>query len=194
MLGRPMKFRDTLDGLSNTIMSGEIATDLGDGDARTNLPRSDTYSDRPGHGRRECRLNPSFGEQFIDPERPQFWVGAASSSANATEARGYRWHDCYPVFSQVHTVLSPNKQMCSGGRAHNDSTLPPSSRHIGGVHVLMGDGAVKFITDSVEAGNQNAPQIAYHGNPATVQGAPSPYGLWGALGTRAAKEIIDQEL
>jgi hypothetical protein len=58
----------------------------------------------------------------------------------------------------------------------------------------MGDGAVVFITDSIEAGNQQAPQIAYHGNPRTVAGAQSPYGLWGALGTRACKEKIEEQL
>ncbi|MGB7344046.1 MAG: DUF1559 domain-containing protein [Pirellulaceae bacterium] len=194
VLTKNMKFRDILDGLSNTIMCGEIASDLGDGDARTNLPRSDAHSDRPGHGRDECRRDPTFGDQFLDPERPQFWIAAASSSANATQSRGFRWHDCYPLYTQFHTVRSPNKATCSGGRDHNDSTLAPSSRHQGGVHVLMGDGAVVFITDSIEAGNQNAPQIAYHGSPATVAGAKSPYGLWGALGTRASNEVIQEQL
>jgi len=58
----------------------------------------------------------------------------------------------------------------------------------------MGDGAVIFITDSIEAGNQNAPQIAYHGSPPTVAGAASPYGLWGALGTRGNGEVIEEQL
>jgi len=68
-------------------------------------------------------------------------------------------------------------------------TLPPGSRHQGGCHVLMGDGAVKFITDSIEAGNQSSATINGSGN----AGKPSPYGLWGSLGTRACKEVIDTE-
>ncbi|TWT83184.1 hypothetical protein CA13_46470 [Planctomycetes bacterium CA13] len=192
VMSRKMAFRDCLDGLSNTIMCGEITTDLGDGDSRTALPRDGAYSDLAGSGRNFCRKDPSYGEQFLDPLRPQFWVAAAANSANPTEARGVRWHDCMPPYTQVHTILAPNAAMCSGGRAHNDSVLPPSSRHQGGVHVLMGDGAVKFVTDSIEAGNKTAPQVAYHtANPPA--GAPSPYGLWGSLGTRAAKEIIDEE-
>jgi len=69
---------------------------------------------------------------------------------------------------------------------------PPSSRHQGGVHVLMGDGAVKFITDSIEAGDQNS---AHVGNGANflAAGRMSPFGLWGALGTRASKETRSLE-
>lgn len=194
VLTKDMKFRDILDGLSNTVVCGEITTDLGDGDSRTNLPRSDSYSDRPGHGRRECRLNPTYGDQFLDPARPRFWVAAASSSANATQSRGYRWHDCFPLYTQFHTVRAPNSATCSGGRDHNDSLLSASSRHQGGAHVLMGDGAVIFITDSIEAGDQNAPQIGYHNSPPTSAGAQSPYGLWGALGSRAYREVIEEQL
>jgi prepilin-type processing-associated H-X9-DG protein len=45
-------------------------------------------------------------------------------------------------------------------------------RHRGGTHVLMGDGAVRFITDSIEAGDHSRSE-------------KSQYGLWGRLGTRA---------
>ena len=44
----------------------------------------------------------------------------------------------------------------------NVGSLPASSRHQGGAHVLMGDGAVIFMTDSVEAGDQDAPVISYY--------------------------------
>ena len=56
----------------------------------------------------------------------------------------------------------------------------------------MGDGAVKFVTDSIEAGDRNAPMV-YRGS-VNAPGTQSPYGLWGALGTRATKEVIEEEL
>lgn len=112
---------------------------------------------------------------------------------NVANSRGYRWHDAVHMHSQVHTILPPNSGVCTGGYTSNDSNVTVSSRHQGGAHVLMGDGAVKFVTDSIEAGNSNQAMISYHGSPATVAGAQSPYGLWGALGTRANKEIIDSE-
>ena len=64
----------------------------------------------------------------------------------------------------------------------------------------MGDGAVIFITDSIEAGDATRPPIE-RGNsnlgawgPGSEPGAKSPYGLWGALGTRAASEVIEEQL
>ena len=193
VLTRGMKFRDTIDGLSNTVMCGEITTDLGDNDARTSLPRGD------GVGvtgeRQNCHLNPSFLEATLDPERPQFWIPGLNINANW--GRGYHWHDCMPVYSQMHTILAPNKQICTdaNGAAHGDLVATASSRHQGGVHVLMGDGAVKFITDSIEAGNSQNPVVYLNGSAANNNqpGGKSPFGLWGALGSRGAREVIDGE-
>ena len=69
----------------------------------------------------------------------------------------------------------------------------PSSRHLGGAHILMGDGAIVFMTDSIDAGDGHAPTV-YRGNPIHPPGWSSPYGLWGALGTRANKEPIKDAL
>ncbi|GAA5509460.1 DUF1559 domain-containing protein [Novipirellula caenicola] len=194
VLTKNMKFRDTLDGLANTIMCGEIATDLGDKDARTSLPTSG------GVGvtgeRKDCHLNPSFMKASLDPERPQFWI--ASIGVNSNWGRGYHWYDAMPVYGQMHTILPPNSAVCTDagpGAGHGDLVATASSRHQGGAHVLMGDGAVKFITDSIEAGNSQNPVVYLGGSAATKNqtGAQSPFGLWGALGTRASKEVISSE-
>jgi hypothetical protein len=64
----------------------------------------------------------------------------------------------------------------------------------------MGDGAVIFMTDSIEAGDSRAPNVWQNGTnlgpspPANVPGSKSPYGLWGALGTRAARETVEEQL
>ena len=97
------------------------------------------------------------------------------------------------------TQAPPNSAICQDDfRKIYGGNISASSQHPGGCHVVMADGAVKFITDSIESGNQasNSPgyddnQVLLTGN--LMPGSQSPYGLWGALGTRATKEVIDKE-
>jgi prepilin-type N-terminal cleavage/methylation domain-containing protein/prepilin-type processing-associated H-X9-DG protein len=188
-------FRDFLDGLSNTIMCGELASDLGDRDKRTSVITSVTS---PG-----IDENPLACRPGVDPLRPQFWEAGNPTPTQtfpegARWARGLQWSSAFAINSGVYTVLPPNSEICTASDTTTQYWSPMdgqvnttvSSRHQGGAHVLMGDGAVKFITDSIEAGNSGAQPT----NPWTVQGQASPYGLWGALGTRANKEIISTEL
>lgn len=59
----------------------------------------------------------------------------------------------------------------------------------------MADGAVIFITDSIEAGDQNVIPYGQDGvSDNQTAGRESPYGLWGALGTKGAKEKIEEQL
>lgn len=186
------RFRDTLDGLSNTIAAGEIATDLGDGDIRT-----------IGYdgSRNDILPNPSWclDTGRIDPARPRFWLDADNDGLYGDEVndqvdgRGYLWADFLPNFGAFYTVLPPNSEVCANS-ATSDTLGSTSSRHQGGAHVLMGDGAVKFITDSIEAGDRRAEMVTASGTGGSAPGSISPYGLWGALGTRATKEIIEEEL
>jgi hypothetical protein len=62
----------------------------------------------------------------------------------------------------------------------------------------MSDGAVTFITDSIESGDQNhVPYGRDNGDGLGANGGAgreSPYGLWGALGTKAGRETIEEQL
>ena len=193
------KFRDVLDGLSNTIAAAEIATGLGDRDIRT-----DPYY---GIGWNAIHNNPSScadNGTLIDPNRPKFWDPSVGNTnpglRNNNWKRGFRWADSVPVYTSITTILPPNREVCMGGGGDFDTGVePPSSRHQGGAHVLMGDGAVIFITDSVEAGDSRHPVVRINGAintqyPGSVAGSKSPYGLWGALGTRANGETIEEQL
>jgi prepilin-type N-terminal cleavage/methylation domain-containing protein len=201
------KFRDILDGLSNTIMAGEINTDLGDFDVTT-IPIISVGGDRLVAPRGGLYEDPTLGSNFIDPERPRFWCRTGSPGCTAGtfrgtapnhspgERRGYRWADGRPMYTQVNMILPPNREIKIGeGSDGSSGVMPPSSRHQGGAHVLMGDGAVVFITDSIEAGNSKHPQVYMEQTFITGRaGSISPYGLWGALGTRASKETIQEQL
>ncbi|GAA5510309.1 DUF1559 domain-containing protein [Novipirellula caenicola] len=185
-----MAFRDVLDGLANTIMMGEITTDLGDSDKRTRVNRTKTFSSSGNH----VKVCEDAGH--IDPKRPGFWcdgtncptpapgdAGSSFHGANSSENRGMNWAWARVSLTAFQTNTPPNSEYCGDRWAENGGSISASSRHQGGVHVLMGDGAVKFVTDSIEAGDQRS------GPP--VAGAASKYGVWGALGTRANREVIE---
>ena len=176
-------FRDVLDGTANTIAAGEIVTDLGDRDKRS--------ISRFGIGFTAARDNPLFCRPDVDVNRPQFWGPLVTNVAAANQGRGFRWASGTATYSSMNTILPPNSEVCVTFADTGQGMLPPSSRHQGGVHVLMTDGAVRFVTDSIEAGNSAAPTVMLGQTGARAPGARSPYGLWGALGTRAARETTN---
>jgi prepilin-type N-terminal cleavage/methylation domain-containing protein/prepilin-type processing-associated H-X9-DG protein len=191
------KFRDILDGLSNTVAMGEIISDLGDQDTRSALADHAT-----GGANNFVVINPMYciDNNYIDPERPRFWCHATSTSGCTVAprirthnymTRGMDWAAAFRAsVSQVFTVRPPNSELCIGAWADHAGNFSPSSRHQGGAHVLMADGAVIFITDSIEAGDQRARVVDLTGIP----GAESPYGLWGAMGSRNGSETIEEQL
>lgn len=197
------KFRDILDGLANTIAAGEIATDLGDRDKRTIPSRGNGVQAVLGRtGTSAAKTCEDAGQ--ISPERPQFWStgadgGTAPTLGGTSQGRGYRWAYAGTIWSSMNTILPPNAELCLGSNGVNGpGIVPPSSRHQGGCHILMGDGAVIFMSDSVDAGDPRAPQVwggtGARGTGGAAPGSMSPFGLWGALGTRAVKEVIEEQL
>ena len=180
------RFSDISDGLSNTIMLGEMATGLGDRDRRTNPvagPGAAVLSDNPNWVRTDTQL--------IDTARPVFWDLSAPGKklqGNNGLRRGFRWSDGMPLFTGINTILPPNREIVMSGDCVDCSgILPPSSRHQGGVHVAFADGSVRFVTDNIESGDPNQPTV--HLGSGHPPGSESPFGLWGALGTRASGEL-----
>ncbi|TWU26958.1 hypothetical protein Pla52o_08140 [Novipirellula galeiformis] len=184
---RSTRFRDVTDGLANTIFVGEITTDLGDNDIRTiaavgNDSGSESVREEPDH----C-----VHDGLADPARPRFWLAGAATLAPAEHGRGFRWASSGAAFSGFNTILSPNRELCFGGaNASSHGVAPASSRHPGGAHVLMGDGSIKFITDTIIGGDVHHENVWSGGTGESAPGSQSPYGLWGALGTRASGEVV----
>lgn len=183
------RFRDIQDGTANTIAAGEIT--IGDRDRRINgQPHRDgaVLDNPPNHWESIPDL--------IDPERPRFWLagGVGSIDANPNHGRGCRWSDGRPYSTTFNTIRPPNGYCIE--RWHGNFGLwTAGSFHQGGCHILMADGAVIFITDSIDAGDQNVIPFGRPGNLAQEQaGLGSPYGLWGKLGTKARLETIEEQL
>jgi prepilin-type N-terminal cleavage/methylation domain-containing protein/prepilin-type processing-associated H-X9-DG protein len=195
---RQNSLRDLLDGTANTICMGEIATDLEDQDSRTSISIDNGGGDwdQPNvAGGPNVGDNPGDCKGQRDPLRPIFWremgsAGAPSNILSGRESRGGMWASAAQAVGSCSTVLPPNREVCSAGWHDNTGVFPMSSRHPGGCHVLMTDGAVRFVTDSIEAGNESAPMVGWRGTGINKPGQKSPYGLWGALGTARSKEIL----
>ena len=102
--------------------------------------------------------------------------------------RGERWTDGNQSNTGFSTILPPNGASCSQSDWDGSwGIYSAGSRHIGGVQVLMGDGGVRFVSESIDTGNQAA---YVYGAGGTGAGR-SPYGVWGALGTRSGRETIE---
>ncbi len=110
------------------------------------------------------------------------------------------------MFTTFATVGPPNSPACLDDKnnkslifATNIVMAPPSSQHAGGVNVGLMDGSVRFVTDNVDTGDMAAHNIWKEGPNFTGSGragddiqpygsGKSPYGIWGAMGTREGGE------
>ena len=185
------KFRDTLDGLANTVAGAEICTSGGKREIKADYVRSINMSPTNNHFAKPILCKEGA---HIDPNRPQFYDPGANVNGGFNNGRGARWADGRPAYAAVQTILAPNSPSCARNNSDNTySIYSAGSRHNGGAHVLMADGAVIFITDSIEAGDPNQDTVVRDGGQ-NLGGVESPYGLWGALGTRDSNEQIEEQL
>ncbi|OYP34906.1 DUF1559 domain-containing protein [Rhodopirellula sp. MGV] len=180
-------FDDVTDGLSNTILMGEICTDLGDKNIATTPSVNNGFKGGVLDDVDFCR-------QQTDSMRPQFW---GVIPAGAGIGRGQRWADAMPLMTGFNTILPPNRELCFGGAASTIGTLTASSRHQGGCHVALADGAISFLTDSIDNGtytNGGQGTVTLGGQGDLAPGNPSVFGLWGTLGTRDQGELVSENL
>ena len=173
--------KDITDGTANTVMLGEIGTyDNAENVIGTRIrTEGNSWLD-----------DVSFCNQWIDPENP--WIlkdpdsAFGASNTNNDQQRGVRWASGNPGTSMFHTIQPPNGINCSRWGEEDHGMYSAGSNHQGGAHVAMADGAVKFISENIEAGQQSGPQGGGAGGP--TPGKESLFGLWGALGTRNGRE------
>jgi prepilin-type processing-associated H-X9-DG protein len=145
------RFADVTDGLSNTAFFSE-------------------------------RILADFTTGIVSPIADVFFSPAApTTNAQATQLcqainiydpasqfplfMGAPWINGQHVFLQV---TGPNTRSC-GFFSYLRACMPPSSRHPGGVNMLMGDGSVRFVKDTVNI------------------------VTWQALGSRSGGEVLSAD-
>lgn len=162
-----VRMRDIIDGTSNTAMVSECIRPPGSG-ALTPANGAGTNSTSNSNNPSACLasfVNGAFTTGLLDRNR----------------SLGTRWTDGRSGYINFNTILPPNAPVCNGQTTQG--IQPPSSRHEGGVHLLMGDGAVRFISENIDTGNISASQVA---------SGKSPYGIWGALGSKNGGETLGE--
>lgn len=165
-------FRDIKDGTSNTIAMGEMGAGS-DSHAKIGT----VVRVQPA----TVVTSPITCLNVLDPaNRNRIQAGL-----NSTAWRGrYAYHGRMP-YTGVNTILPPNSPSClsQDDNSNRRGQFAVSSYHPGGAHVLLADGAVRFISETIDTGNLALPDIR------TV-GGPSPYGVWGAMGSIAGSEVV----
>jgi prepilin-type N-terminal cleavage/methylation domain-containing protein len=114
----------------------------------------------------------------------------SASCVNILATTNWRWNQTMAVTATVGT----NATWLNGPR-NGPGIFSASSYHNGGAHVVMFDANTRFITDDIDAGNgqtANAPgatrRTATNHDRTGNWLAPSPFGVWGAMGTRGGGE------
>ncbi|EAQ82157.1 DUF1559 domain-containing protein [Blastopirellula marina] len=171
-----LRFSQITDGASNTIMVGEIGS----------------IDDRLVVGQYAIKQPTSFLE---DPSLCQKTRASWSKSNYDSNimlsdlGRGGRWADGSAGDSLFNTVSPPNSPSCAvDGSEAVDGLYSTGSCHRGGAHVVLGSGAVRFLSQDIDAGDLTQPTLTPQQMSETK--VASPYGVWGALGTRNGGETI----
>ena len=181
--------RDARDGTVNTLLIGECGRSddkktyigaVATGVALT-WPGPEPSSD-PGN----ATFNNPFStciDKVADPQEPGRYATASDNT------RGKAWASSNAEYSAgFHTVSPPNGPSCVRNGNPNDGLrmgkgiLAPTSYHSGGAQFCMVDGSVRFIAETIDTGD-------LRNDADNVISGRSPYGPWGALGSRNGGEV-----
>lgn len=126
-----------------------------------------------------CLSNRGSGGEYASSVTEVVYDGSGQQGC------GSRWTSGWTVHSHFNTILPPNAPGCAY-KSHYfiQMIMPPTSNHPGGVNVCFADSSTRFVSETIS--NVSADVTPSAARPVTS--GPSPYGVWGALGTRNGGE------
>lgn len=191
-----------LDGASNTIAFGEISgTAVATAAPATNINLTDISIRGYLNAELSFNADPLKGIDVM-PCRAKALGGKYVGTQSLKPIRGSAWIDAGMGYTGFNTINPPNSAGClepdDFGREAGIYTA--GSYHRGGAHVVTFDAATRFINEEIDTSHPTSSNPADYYAPGRIAiggvwrqtenwGAPSPFGVWGAMGTRAGGEV-----
>lgn len=174
------EFSEFTDGLSNTALISEGCV----GPGRTGDSSSENYDYRTAEviGVGGVQNNPSACLAVRDGQK-------LKAGYTVHSIKGGNYADGYISRTGFNTVLPPNSPSCGVVQNPvnwNHGILSASSYHPNGVVLAMADGGVMFINNNIDVGDDLTKKIEWW------ETRVSPYGVWGAMGSKAGGEVVRQ--
>lgn len=160
---RGAKFRDFVDGLSNTALFGEIVLGPSNGTNQKVAVAAGTPED--------YTVATEIPFATFDSSGDRVWNVACDNRAlPAWRYRGKQYYRGVVVSTFYSHTITPNSRRrdCIRAVGLDRGHMATRSYHTGGAQVVMGDGAVRFASDSIDE------------------------NIWRAIGSKAGNEVIGE--
>ena len=189
MFRRCLGISDVRDGTVNTLLFAEIGRNDGSLPYQGAVLRT---ASAIGFNQTQGALDPSQciaaanyapNPGHYDPAlKAGLTTGSGGTELRTDRGQSWAISDCnHTGFT---TILPPNGPSCAanGTQVWQEAIVTPGSYHAGGIQAALCDGSVRFLSETIDTGTPSSPGTA---------SGPSPYGTWGALGTRNGGEVVD---